>query len=556
MDQDHMSADTILQLVITSGCLGRSMRQRELLKYLLDEQEAGRGERIKAYSIALDVLGRDDNFDNGVDSIVRVEMYKLRKNLALFNTTASGITLKIPKATYKIIISETSPKTSPRTSSHPSAPVRSHLEKFWRPKHIASGVFLIIALIAGLYALFFLLSTRQTEPSHTCSSEKPNLLLRPTVFSGTSHMGEDAALAIDNYLRTGLMQYSLVNFVVDATNCHMAAPPFYTLKTEIFGAAEQPYISVIVQYAKREHIVFSQKIDIPKQSAALAEHVSWQFYTLAAKLAESSGTLPHDAVTRDWAHSAYKQDYLCQTMAYKYFMVSTRGRGYHDVVECMETAIKNGSTNPNIYGLLATFYIDQSRGNQPEYVNTPLIEAEKLLAQAETINPFNIEVLLARLRLETVRDASNKEELKHLLYSLEHRQPYNPRVLLLTSMVSGYELGNWEHAKEVSTTALQLDQTRSYKYQYVELGYALLFSDAKNAYEISLKLYEPNSSVALILCLAAANKAGMPRQAARYKQDLQALGLDNIADYVAYIKARNYERKIRAELIKWVSVSE
>lgn len=552
MNQNHMSVDSILQLVITSGCLGNSVRQRKLLKYLLDEHEAGRGERIKAYSIAIDVLERGEDFDNGADSIVRVEMYRLRKNLTLFNATSSDITLTIPKATYKIIISSTSSDSLSPTSNV----AHSRSEKFWRLDYIASGIFLIIALIAWLYTPSLLHITSKAKPAESCSSEIPNLLLKPTVFIGTSPMGEDAALAIDNYLRTGLMQYSLVNFVFDTADCHTTPSPFYTLKTEVFGAAEQPYISVIVEYAKRKHIVFSQKVEIPKQSVALAEHVSWQFYTIASKLADSSGTLPHDAVTRDWAPSASKQDYLCEIMAYRYFMISTPNRSYHDAVECMETVIKNGSTNPNIHGLLATFYIDQARGYQPEYINTPLLEAEKLLQQAEKTHPFNVEILLARLRMEAVQPASNKEELKHLLYSLEHRQPYNPRVLLLTSMVFGFELGNWAHAKEINETALRLDHTNSYKYQYVELGYALLFSDPQTAYEISLKLHEPNSSIALMLCLAAANKAHMAQQAVLYKQNLSAMGLTGVSDYVAYVKARNYEAQIRDELIKWVSVDE
>ena len=62
--------------------------------------------RIKAYSIALDVMERDEDFDNSIDSIVRVEMHRLRKNLSLFNARNSDYKIKIPKASYIPIIVE------------------------------------------------------------------------------------------------------------------------------------------------------------------------------------------------------------------------------------------------------------------------------------------------------------------------------------------------------------------------------------------------------------------------------------------------------------------
>ena len=56
----------------------------KLLRFLVDETLAGRGERLKAYSIAVDGLGREADFDAQSDSYPRVQVGRLRKSLATY----------------------------------------------------------------------------------------------------------------------------------------------------------------------------------------------------------------------------------------------------------------------------------------------------------------------------------------------------------------------------------------------------------------------------------------------------------------------------------------
>jgi hypothetical protein len=51
------------------------------LAYVVEESLAGRADRIKAYSIATTVFGRDASFDPQSDPIVRVEAGHLRRAL-------------------------------------------------------------------------------------------------------------------------------------------------------------------------------------------------------------------------------------------------------------------------------------------------------------------------------------------------------------------------------------------------------------------------------------------------------------------------------------------
>jgi hypothetical protein len=52
-----------------------------LLRYLIDETIAGRAATLKSFIIAVDALGRKENFDSASDSSARVQMGRLRKAL-------------------------------------------------------------------------------------------------------------------------------------------------------------------------------------------------------------------------------------------------------------------------------------------------------------------------------------------------------------------------------------------------------------------------------------------------------------------------------------------
>lgn len=80
-----------------------SDRQREILVYLAQRRFAGQRENVKAYSIALDVLGRGADFDASIDPIVRIEISRLRTALATYYSVFGGelgVSIDIPKGSY------------------------------------------------------------------------------------------------------------------------------------------------------------------------------------------------------------------------------------------------------------------------------------------------------------------------------------------------------------------------------------------------------------------------------------------------------------------------
>lgn len=70
-----------LDRIVASPCFIKSPQLANFIRFIVDETLAGRGGRIKAYTIAADALGRDDSFDPQTDAIVRVEAGRLRRAL-------------------------------------------------------------------------------------------------------------------------------------------------------------------------------------------------------------------------------------------------------------------------------------------------------------------------------------------------------------------------------------------------------------------------------------------------------------------------------------------
>jgi adenylate cyclase len=92
-----------LERIIASSAFDASRRNRAFLRFIVEESLAGRADRIKAYTIATSVLGRDEAFDPQSDPIVRIEASRLRRSLERYYLKAGQhdpIRIEIPKWGY------------------------------------------------------------------------------------------------------------------------------------------------------------------------------------------------------------------------------------------------------------------------------------------------------------------------------------------------------------------------------------------------------------------------------------------------------------------------
>ncbi len=105
-----------LARILASPAFDASERNRQFLAHVVEEALAERGERIKAYTIATEVFGRDPKFDPQLDSIVRIEAGRLRRALERYYLTdgrTSSLRIDIPRGGYAPVFASAAPVTAP-----------------------------------------------------------------------------------------------------------------------------------------------------------------------------------------------------------------------------------------------------------------------------------------------------------------------------------------------------------------------------------------------------------------------------------------------------------
>ncbi|MGM4911632.1 hypothetical protein [Rhizobium sp. 768_B6_N1_8] len=175
-----------LERILSDPRFHATERQRAILRYLAERRFAGCEEGVKAYSIALDVLGRASNFDASNDPIVRIEVSRLRSSVENYYEAFGAerdVTIHIPKGTYvtlfprshvpyeqdeeKLALESDLPETPDDVPVSQVAESSVAASPSGRPLAIyASGALLLcVAIVAGAVAY----------------ASKPSLTVRPSV---------------------------------------------------------------------------------------------------------------------------------------------------------------------------------------------------------------------------------------------------------------------------------------------------------------------------------------------------------------------------------------
>jgi TolB-like protein len=161
----------------------RSSRCSGFLRYVVGETLAGRTDRIKAYSIAVSALGRDESFDPQVDPVVRIEAGQLRRRLEHYYLTdgvASGIRIDLPKGSYVPTFIRTAP------SLPVALPVAANLDRQRSRPGTTIPMVLSASVLAGAGLAVLLMSglSDRSEPSiHPVPTVQINAFVPADAFS-------------------------------------------------------------------------------------------------------------------------------------------------------------------------------------------------------------------------------------------------------------------------------------------------------------------------------------------------------------------------------------
>src|SRR5581483_9447987 len=104
-----------LQRILSHALFSGADRRGQLLRYLVEESLAGRGASLKEVVVAMEAFGRNGDYDPKIDSVVRVEMGRLRSRLIEYyaqDGKNDSVRIDLPKGGYQamFLASEPEPK--------------------------------------------------------------------------------------------------------------------------------------------------------------------------------------------------------------------------------------------------------------------------------------------------------------------------------------------------------------------------------------------------------------------------------------------------------------
>jgi len=152
-----------LTRILKSKEFSRTKRTGSFLRFIVEETLAGRGDRLKAFTIAHEVYGRDETFDSRTDTIVRVEAGRLRQRLSDYYQDEGRndpVNIELPKGGYtpRITGNDGAASAMPSLEQVSDDTLISSPRRTWA----RAGSVVVLIIIVAISSWIFLTKDKQT----------------------------------------------------------------------------------------------------------------------------------------------------------------------------------------------------------------------------------------------------------------------------------------------------------------------------------------------------------------------------------------------------------
>lgn len=354
-----------LERILASETFARSERARALLAHLVEEDLAGRADRLKGTSVALDVFGRGSGFDGASDAVVRVQAGRLRELLTQYYACeGSGETLRIsvPRGGYAPAYDRVPPPEAcapePAGPPLPAAVMRGrppradmarHLRMFW------AAIAVVIAMLAFLVyrigepgALHPAREAGATVARMATGAIGPDLPLDrlPPVHIAMKGDGE-AVVRLGAALRAALAGFDTIDFIA-----RDVGPPTgedairYVFSVE---PASGDGAMVELENVATGKVLLSRTLT----AADVAERLDDRIAEILSATVPVSGTL-YSHVEQNRLQSGL---IACLLLNDDYYL-DQKPQNHEAAYRCLETLAEAGSKSPLVYSELAALHLE------------------------------------------------------------------------------------------------------------------------------------------------------------------------------------------------------
>ncbi len=344
-------------------------RARRFLSYVVEEALCGRADRIKAFSIATHVLGRDSSFDGSTDPVVRIEAGRVRQALEHYYLTAGAddpIIITIPKGGY--VPTFTRRQGSVEGAGGGAGLVAPRRSPYgWGRQLLGSaGAALLLALVAAIglmaYVIFFR-AAPPAEPGGAAALGVSRLMVSP--FQPVSDTPETATLArgLTEEVVRQLSLFKEIDLIAGPrpVTGQSHPPAQYELQGSIRLEDRRFRLTARLVDNDDGSIIWAENYDGDRDVSQLLETQATIAGKVATAVAQPYGVIFHTDAAKlvretpnDW------EAYAC-TLAYYSYRADLNPRSHRSVERCLERTTNRFPSYGTAWALLSLTYLDEVR---------------------------------------------------------------------------------------------------------------------------------------------------------------------------------------------------
>lgn len=451
-----------LRSVLDSQTFASSKHLRAFLNYVIVQKLEGEEDKLKAYTIAVDALGKPDSFDPQQDPTVRVVAGKLRTALNIYyGEEGAGAKIKfhIPKGTYRpeflpnLIEPAPTATVSPIVTPVDASEIPTAQSGLWWMIPSAVGA---LAIIVGM--ALKIMSVESFDENHT--PHAPIIAVAEfDNISGDSALDEfKSGLRFD--LISELSRFSWLSTYAwksdgndKPSNGLIHAD--YILRGSLTSINNRIRISYRLESGDTGIVRWAQIFDRSVSSPDIFQMQTDTVQAIAIEIGSPGGILNQIEQNRYQRHAEDMNAYLCTLKLYDYWKTFAP-KAHLEIRNCLENAIKINPNYGEAHGAVSYIYLYEALlGSNRRTGYDPLKRALQSATKAVKLDQFST---LSKQALYTANLFNgNIPEFVRIGQELVKLNPNNPGLLSDFGTKMAINAGMWDEGLIHLTNALQLN---------------------------------------------------------------------------------------------------
>jgi hypothetical protein len=410
-----------LRSVIASADFSRAPIMKRLLAFLVGETAAGRGDQLKAYSVAVDGLGRAPDYDARADSYPRVQVGRLRRMLESHYQTSRpsrGLRLTIPSGRYRVALV---PDQRDEDLAEGAVSVDDTLSS-WSLLLGWNTLLLVAMLLLGTVLAVHFIPWRSLAP--TAPHERPVLELGAVSMARESKLGNVVRATLINGLARSNV-YMLKPLRRSAAVEPGAPKPNYRLGADLV-TGERPRLFLRLSQVGPDRLIWSGDVSLAGVNLDDGEAIDRALAPAIAAIGRVNGLIATHELQEYGGQKAV--GYSCLLLYHRYRKERSTVELPH-LEACIERSLKADPDNADLQAAASQLAIERmvSSNTDPRERPALLATAQRHAQISAMVDPYDPWTNATRARVALARGVC--PQVVSFAMRAVQLQPYDPALL-------------------------------------------------------------------------------------------------------------------------------